>query len=234
MNSAMSAAERRAHWAETLQGEAGHAWDWRGELVELAAVSLDYLGMIVGPEAGTALAPLLPPPLRSSGVTSTDDARARSLQERIRRTDPRTVEAWPIHDTLRQLGLYGLYGVTDAHIALPSRRDRIKALVEEGVAFWSASPFKQAADRLGVDRVGRVIDRVVRVANDRRVLDGDVRDNIHPVALAVLGGVSEGRMRNVMAQGGILEGRRGRVSPESARRWLEGRHACWDSIWHEE
>jgi hypothetical protein len=54
-------------------------------------------------------------------------------------------------------------------------------------------------------------------------------------ALAVLGGVSLGRIRNLMAgPGRIFETQGGRVAALTALRWLGGQPAFWDSIWREE
>ncbi len=55
MNSARSAAERRAHGAEVIASGEGGAWDWRPEFIQLTAASLECLGTTLKPETVAAL-----------------------------------------------------------------------------------------------------------------------------------------------------------------------------------
>ena len=56
---AMTADQRRAHWAEVPTGPEQADWDWRPELAQLATASLEYLGQIAGPEVVPGLAAVL-------------------------------------------------------------------------------------------------------------------------------------------------------------------------------
>ena len=84
---------------------------------------------------------------------------------------PRAYANWRVADLFWQLGLYGRYGVTEAHIALSQRDAHIDQLLETGLAFWEASPFAQLRKRTGDRRFGLPVERVVRVAWNRKTLD---------------------------------------------------------------
>jgi hypothetical protein len=58
---------------------------------------------------------------------------------------------------------------------------------------------------------------------------------VEPLALAVLGGISEGRIRNLMS-GAAAEIRSiaGKIPASDASRWLQGRAAFWPSVWQDD
>ena len=69
-----------------------------------------------------------------------------------------------------------------------------------------------------------------KIQETREVIDEDGGE-IHPAMLALLGGVSLGRIRNLMSEGRTFEGSDGYIDSASALRWLQGRPAYWDSLW---
>lgn len=80
----------------------------------------------------------------------------------------------------------------------------------------------------------RVVSKIITVADGRRSIERK-SGLIEPLALAILGGISEGRIRNLMS-GTSAEIRSvdGKIPAPEAERWLQGRAAFWPSIWSED
>ena len=235
MNRDMTAAERREHWAEHYESEDAPEWNCRPGLLACVEVSFEYLEMLLGPKAvaGPLACFLQPPYAGAPQVVPGADWRAT-----LATAGPRAYANWPVADLFWQLGLYGRYGVTEAHIPLSQRDAHIDQLLETGVAFWEASPFAQLKKRTGDRRYGLPVDRVVRLAWNRKTLDdhtaGTLKGSLDPAAVAILGGVSEGRLRNLMSEGRTFQIEGGLITADSACHWLQDRPAFWNSIWREE
>jgi len=79
-----------------------------------------------------------------------------------------------------------------------------------------------------------IVSKIIAVADARRNIER--QDGVvEPLALAILGGVSEGRVRNLTAGAGAEIGSvGGKIPAVEAGRWLKGRGAYWPSIWSNE
>ncbi len=75
--------------------------------------------------------------------------------------------------------------------------------------------------------------RLVRLASNSWALDNG--RSIEPAALAEFGGVSEGRVRNMMSGANrVFSADGGRVPADEALTWLAGRPEFWNSVWREQ
>ncbi|WP_236021273.1 hypothetical protein [Sedimentimonas flavescens] len=138
---------------------------------------------------------------------------------------------WKAVELLDGAGLYGLFGVTPEDIPFAARR------------VWVATLPSQLADlkhHLHLKADGEII-RVVNLALSRHALDVEFSydDNgeetlgvVDIGSLAIFGGVTEGRIRNILSSGdGGLEKVGQYVTAVSAAAWLKGRKEFFASIW---
>jgi hypothetical protein len=139
---------------------------------------------------------------------------------------------WPLGARLHDLTAYALYGIVlhdsdDEH----ELTTHVEELVRSVSAFTEATPFAQ----WGLDSRAGASDlaRLVRQARGRWALDND--QPVEPAALADFGGVSEGRIRNMMSGAAPeLRSEKGKIPAQEALRWLSGRREFWTSIWREQ
>lgn len=139
--------------------------------------------------------------------------------------EPVAVDDLPAALLFRSLAYYGLYGdIVDR----PAIRD-IEGYLD-GQLVLAKALHEKAPSRCD----DRIVSKIIDVAAARRSLEQKT-GLIEPLALAILGGVSEGRVRNLMS-GTSAEVRsiKGKISAADAERWLHGRAAFWPSIWNEE
>ena len=142
-------------------------------------------------------------------------------------------QRWPAADVLNGAGLYGLFGVTPEDIPF-AKRD-----------FWVATLPMRLSDLkhcLHLKADGAII-RVVNLALSRHALDrgfgyddqGEEMLGVVDIgSLAIFGGVTEGRIRNILSSGdGGLEKVGQYVTAVSAAAWLKGRKEFFASIWQQ-
>lgn len=140
---------------------------------------------------------------------------------------------WKAVELLDGAGLYGWFGVTPKDIPFAARRA------------WVAKLPLQLADlkhHLHLKADGDMI-RVVNLALSRHALDagfsydgnGEETPGVVDIgSLAIFGGVTEGRIRNILSSGdGGLEKVDQRVTAASAASWLKGRKEFFASIWQQ-
>jgi hypothetical protein len=138
MNSRMTAAERCEHWARFLQSEEGRSWDFSLAVFAIIEASFSHLEMIFGDKAVAApLARIL------KEAAAAEGEEGSTWRERLDSAGPLSCGVWPITRTLRELGLYGRYGVTEAHIPPVQREAHIGALLRACEAFLRTSPVTQ-------------------------------------------------------------------------------------------
>ncbi|MFK4771974.1 hypothetical protein [Rhizobium sp. ZW T2_16] len=139
--------------------------------------------------------------------------------------EPVAVDDLPAALLFRSLAYYGLYGDV---IDRPAIGDIDGYL--DGQLVLAKALHEKAPSRCD----DRIVSKIIDVAAARRSLEQKT-GLIEPLALAILGGVSEGRVRNLMS-GTSAEVRsiEGKISAADAERWLHGRAAFWPSIWNEE
>ena len=220
MNSDIPAAERRDLWAETFVNEEWIDWDFGQWIVEALSGHLAAVENIVGADAVAGLfRDLLAKAMTAEGW------KPKPWREALENVGPAAWTVWEMGECFRELGLYGRYGVTDVDIPPSEREARLDGLLERAEAFVRSAGFDQPGD------AGGQVVRIVRLARSRCALDTG-EGGVDPASLAILGGWSEGRVRNMMSgEGRVLENAGGRVPAESALAALKDRPAFFDSIW---
>ncbi len=218
----MSAEERRDAWSGGFaQGEDGHYWDYAQWIAQMLRDALENVESLVGAEnAAEPLRALLEPVVQNEGI------RADTWREVFEEGLLSAGTVWPIARRVDEAGLYGLYGVTPRGIPLAERASWLDALVEE------VEDLAARSDLAGTAGEDNAVIRIARIAQSRRALDTG-RGEVHVDSLAILGGVSEGRLRNLMSGSSptLERGPNGGVAAVSAMAWLERRKEFPRSIW---
>ena len=131
----------------------------------------------------------------------------------------------PAAAVFRYLAYYGLYGDVVDRTGMGDLEGHLDDQLALAKTLHAKAP-SQCDDH--------VVSKIINVANARRSIERKT-GLIEPVALAILGGVSEGRVRNLMS-GTSAEIRSvdGKIPAADAERWLQGRAAFWPSIWSED
>lgn len=144
--------------------------------------------------------------------------------------------AWTVMhlpNRIDELGLYGLFGAIwpSTYIPIAERTDCIEGMLKEVEAFVATSDLGRIAGK------SNQITKIANLARARWNIDRQQGD-VDPTSLAVLGGVSEGRIRNLMSgQDRVLENageRSGRITATSALTWLQTRPDFYPSIWDQD
>jgi hypothetical protein len=220
MNKQISAEERRERWVETFVNEECNDWDYGQWIVEALGNHLAAVENIVGPDVVSE--PFKELLREAMNIEGYDPMPWRKALENV---GPGAWTAWEMGECFRELGLYGRFGVTDADIPVKEREVRIDGLLERAEAFIKESGFDQPGDAGGQPL------KIVRLARSRRALDKGVGD-VDPGSLAVFGGWSEGRVRNMMSGADrVFENTGGQVPVASAIEVLKDRPAFFDSLW---
>ena len=222
MNNSKSADERREHWLETFVSEECKDWDYGQWIVQLIEDRFDFLESLFGAEkAAPVLFELL------AEANTAEGYHAKTWREVLENASPVSWSVWKICNNINELGLYGRFGVTLADIPDDSREGHIGRLIEAGVAFLERADIQRI---VGKDNQ---LSKIVALAQSRWNLDHTTGD-VDPASLAILGGLSEGRIRNMMSgEGRAFENTGGRISATSALAWLLDRPAFFNSIWQQ-
>lgn len=140
-------------------------------------------------------------------------------------------DGWKAAELLDGAGLYGLFGVTPAEIPFPRRGAWVAALPLQ---------LSELREYLGADADG-CVERVVNLALSRHAMESGISYSetgaeapavVDIPSLAIFGGLSEGRIRNILSSGdGGLEKAGKHVTAASAAAWLKGRKEFFSSIW---
>lgn len=216
----MTAAVRRQAWFENeLTGyarsgtsEAPMPWDYGDEIIEILRGHFLALEKILGAEeiAGPLFALLHGP-----------DVEGQTWREAFETYQPTLTQEWTGTLLIGNAGIYGFYGVTPAEIAHSDRAAWVESLAHRLAAF-----------RADVHPVpGGVIDRIANLALARRAIDTR-EGEVDLLSLALLGGVTEGRVRNILSgsDSPLVRSPKG-VTAASAADWLKGRKEYFASIW---
>lgn len=133
-----------------------------------------------------------------------------------------------IGQLLEKAATYGENGVLVApRLDADARAARIREVMDEVEAFDAALP----RTAWGID--APAIAHVARQARGRWALDHG--EPVEPLALAIFGGVTERRIRNMMSKGEAgFAVERGRVTAVSALAWLKDRSSFRPSIWRDD
>lgn len=215
----MNTAERRRAWFENELSGYAHMpdtldWDYGDEIIEILERHFLALEQILGAEdIAEPLFTLLHGP----------NVEGKSWREALETYHPTLNQEWYGTLLIDNAGLYGLYGVTPDTVPHAERPDWVEGLAQRLEAF--RADVRPAP--------GGVIARITNLALSRRAID--MRDGeVDLVSLSLLGGVSEGRVRNILSTGNSpLERSEKGVTATSAADWLKGRKEFFASIWQQ-
>ncbi len=138
---------------------------------------------------------------------------------------------------LDHAGLYGLYGVTPDEIGFATRQSWVAQLPDH---------LDQWRQRVHLDQECKNIEKVINLALSRHTMDSgmslesntsmenSVEGQVDIGSLSIFGGISEGRIRNMLSKGESCLERAGKgVTASSAAEWLKGRKEYYPSIWEQ-
>lgn len=138
---------------------------------------------------------------------------------------------WPLGVLFHDLTAYAYFGV-----ALWSEEDVGDAEIEEvlGTMIKKAEAFLRESPVRSVVEEDHDLNTLVLLATNRWALDH--MEPVEPAALARFGGVSEGRMRNMISakDGKFTRTTDGRIPAAQALEWLAGRDEFYNSIWRDQ
>ncbi|WP_205123497.1 hypothetical protein [Marimonas lutisalis] len=221
MNDVPTAADRRDAFKEFLLG--GDDWDYAEALHELTMQSLEQIEDLMGPELSAS-------PLRQLVQPIADVGRPNVETWREAMDD---VSAFygvlPISARFFEASQYGHFGVTPEEIEYGERPAWLRALVAEVKAFAARSDVAHLYDG------DNALLRISGLACSRLAIDfGEGEVDLR--SLAVLGGVSEGRVRNLLSEsdGPLERGPDGGIKALSAASWLQKKKGYLASVWQEE
>ncbi len=226
--SQMSAHQRRDAWYGEEIPHARYLRDYDFPLKEALFFCLRELEGILGAEAiAPKIAAIIP------GNQPTDwDWRSLPFDSSVSPSS----NGWDCTKRLDDAGLYGLLGVRPANVPFEARKSWVAKLPLE-LDDWRQNV------RLGKD--ANNISLLIDLALSRHAMDTglslasitdedlDEEGKVSIPALAVFGGVSEGRIRNLLTSGeSCLVRKSGQaVTASSAKEWLAGRKEFFPSIW---
>ena len=211
----MTAEQRRNAWfeSEMFLNDMG-PWDYSGEILDALHSRFRAIEIILGKDA---TAPHLMAMLHGN------DIDGETWEEVLESYVPSQSLDWVGSRLLLNANIYGHYGVTPADVPLEARAAWISTLVQQ---------LEQLRQVANPERQG-VIARIVNLALSRNAIDAGVGE-VDLQSLAVFGGVTEGRIRNILSSGdGGLEKSGQRVTAASAAAWLKGRKEFFASIWQQ-
>src|SRR4051794_36760509 len=215
----IDAAERSTLFHEQY----GNQIDAGATLADIVAAAGDYLARIVGKEEVDAgIARLVEHVVQVSGGTITDPSTWREALDHAR---SHCFSEWPLGTKLHDLAAYAMYGIVlDASDDPTTLAGTIEEAVTEAEGFLAATPTAQWGISPNTD-----LHRLVHLASNRWALDNN--KPVEPAALAEFGGVSEGRIRNMMSGAKrTFSSEDGRIPAQEALAWLAGRPEFWNSI----
>jgi hypothetical protein len=134
-----------------------------------------------------------------------------------------------VGDLLRELSAYGQFGIclsaetTDSEATVS---DRLNELLKEGASLLALCPLN---DWLGKERPVE-LEQTIMLALNRWELDHG--QPVEPEALAIFGGVTIGRMRNMISgKSAVLPKHSGKIPALNALKWLDDKFEFYPSIW---
>jgi hypothetical protein len=191
---------------------------------DLALAIGDYLAVIAPREKVDQAMAILAEPLE--GTCSFTMDKPTDWRELVKDAWGAGYTEWPIGALLFQMGAYAEYGVLMNGPADPEeRRTRLQTAIADLVRFHERSPLSHWGIRPDND-----LQRLVLLAANRWALDNG--NPVDPAALAIFGGVSDGRIRNMMSgQNRTFSSVEGRIPAQEALAWLSTREEFWNSVW---
>lgn len=219
-NGQLTASERRDALVELHLAEDGNGWDYGQWIVAILENAFGRVESVLGPDASaTPLLSLVAEAARIEGENP------NTWREALETVSPSSWIIWPMARRLEDALLYGLYGVAPSDIPLDERDQWIAELMA-----W-LEDFAGKVDGPSIAGADNQVDRVARIARSRNALETGVGD-VDLGSLATFGGISEGRVRNLMsgAEPTLVRGEDG-IKAASALAWLRGKKEFFPSIW---
>jgi len=215
----MDADQRHDEFTRTY----GNDGDPAVTLVELVRAAGDFLTMIVRPEDAADGMHRIIGTMAGGG----DDWR-----EALADSESGAFSEWPFGSMLHNLSAYSRYGIdlgSEEEGDETEPEDRLREMVEAAERFLALCPLDAW---LGKERTPD-LENTISMARARWALDHD--RPVEPEGLALLGGVSQGRMRNmVTGRDPEMHRENGLIPAHEALAWLEGRDNYFPSIWRTE
>jgi hypothetical protein len=211
----------------------GNDFDGAAALPDFIIAAGDYISRIVGQEATDAGMSLIVRDVISA--SGGNIAAPGGWREALKNSSSSCFSEWPIGEQLLELAAYAEYGIVlGKGVAMQSSEDskalasKILRLLERAQELEASTPIAQW--QLSTSNE---LSRLVMVARNRWALDNN--QSLEPAALAHFGGVSEGRIRNMMSGAERnFTPIDGRIPAADAQKWLQGRPEFWNSIWKEQ
>ncbi|WP_288959613.1 hypothetical protein [uncultured Sulfitobacter sp.] len=216
----MTAADRRAACEELFLES--HDWDYAQWLQELTMQSLEQIEDLMGPALSAVPLRQLVQPIAEVGYPKVETWREAMDDVSA------FFDVLPMSGRFRDAVLYGHYGVTPAEIPGEERAVWLQELVSDVTAFAARS------DVAHLNEGENALVRIAGLARSRLAIDsGEGEVDIH--SMAVLGGITEGRVRNLLsdANSKLERGANGGIKAMSAAAWLQKKKGFLPSIWHE-
>tara|TARA_R110000868_G_scaffold123868_3_gene327733 strand:- start:2966 stop:3937 length:972 start_codon:yes stop_codon:yes gene_type:complete len=221
MKNEINAEERRRLWDEALFDTETDDWDYGQWLVQALQANFFAIENFFGVQASSV--PLLA--LVRQAAEDEGNSAPSTWREALEMIGINALVSWTTSESFRELGLYGRYGVVFTETSSIDREAHILSQLSKAEEIIEAFNIKHVAGETNV------LNKIVNLARSRHNIDRQVGD-VDPMSLALLGGISEGRIRNMMSgQKRELENTGGRISSSSALAWLQGRDEFFDSIW---
>jgi hypothetical protein len=199
----------------------GTGFDFEGQtLIEIVVSAASFLTEVVGPDATNAGFASL---TRALGYEFLDNAHwTDALQEQA----SGDAYCWPIGARLHGLNAYAYYGVAlNGGRTAADREKQLRRDIETVAEFMGKVPF--AAWGIKPGDAARTLQRA------QARFDLDTGKDIEPSVLALLGDVTERRIRNMMAgKERVFDVTDGKIPANEALSWLKNRPdkfrpSCW-------
>jgi hypothetical protein len=191
-------------------------------LARLVRGAGDYLARIIGKDRVDAGMSVMLEPLASNNP--------KDWRHELEENEGQCFSIWPLGSLLHDLAAYAYFGIalktpelTDPQIEV---EDHLRQMVQDAANFLDESPL----DLWSSDRSAPQMEQIIMLARNRWALDND--NPVEPAALAVFGGVTEARIRNMMSGADSrFANRDGKIRASDAFKWLSDRDSFFDSIW---
>lgn len=218
-NSEITAKER----LEMYYADLGNTLDPAQQFANILVSIGDQLDFILGQEKADQLMEQL---CSGLGVLDENDDEALPWRNLVRANSRKIVAEHPGGDTFFNVLAYAQFGIViDDSTNASELSGAIDRMIEELDAFRASYDAP-----LWNDQNGDQVATLLNWAKGRQALDK--HEPIEPAGLALLGGVNERSIRNLMSrkQKG-LRSTDGKVRFEDAENWLSTKRNFWNSVW---
>jgi hypothetical protein len=221
--STIDAADR----AEIFHEQYGNDYDAANALPDFIIAAGDYISRIVGDgETDAGMAVIISGLAEASGVIVKDPSEWRAA---LMDASSNCFSEWKIGPKLHDLAAYAEYGIVLHDSEDPAElAAHLQSILTQAKELLAKTPVEQ----WGLEP-NNELSLLVSIASGRWALDNG--EPVEPSALAHFGGISEGRIRNLMSgENRVFAAKDGKIPAADALKWLSGRPAFWNSIWREQ